>query len=931
MLKFIYKFFLICSAFISILSIGIISLCLIVMSNKSITIKDENKYISSLISWYFNNEVSFDEIQINNKSMNKTYEINIKNIFVDKFNAYKNLKIKNLSLNMKPINLFNEFQKFNLLIVDNLSVDYLDNYEFDSNLSIKFKDSILNISDLIKINTSKINIYIKEKLYNLTNINIRKKGINDISINGSFNYQDNYLQKSSKKITFLSSKHNEKDIINLKFNNIHLDELIVKKLIYINNLNFNSSISGEMNFNFLNSLLSTIDINILSQDVKVSINNDFKYKGLSLKKHPEIKFMNLIGTYKFKEEEFRIEKLNINIPSSNNIESNIFVKNNYNLSDKTNYLKIFFENIDLHNFFYLDGLKNDYNIFSNITGSSDIFFNKNNINSINISINDISNKEINLKNINYEYKKDLGLNDLKFSLSTKYKIIESLSNNNEIINISDKLPFKPQDKVNFNASLNLSNIKENIYGSIAGNLILEKNITLLSNNLIINSVDYIINFDKKTYNILADLKTNTSDIIFKFIKNKDDLPIINFNFPISSYILSEAKFIKGFNGKALLECSLIDMEFINYNCNVNLKDAYFTIPFLKYVKNKNEQALLNFSGIFREVTQFNDVKFIYNNIDNIIEGKLNFINSSNSYTIDFDKFIYDRNNLKLGFIYDDDIIKLNIYSGNLDLNLFIENNFNTNSNIDIFVNANLEKLFIKASTIDNASIKYENLNNKKALSINGQYYSDESIIFNYNNLNTKDVLSYNFKATNAGKFFELFDYKSEIKSGVLSSEGFIGALDNDNDIMGTLSIDNFKVMKAPLFAELLLAASFTGLFELLNNEGIEFEQFDAQFTGKDNIFLVSKSRAYGFSLGITAEGEINNKEKKIKLFGSIIPAYKINSLLNNIPLVGELLTAKEDEGIFAINYDANGPWDEPKIQVNPLSLLTPGIIRNIFN
>ena len=228
MLKFIYKFFLICSAFISILSIGIISLCIIVMSNKSITIKDENKYISSLISWYFNNEVSFDEIQINNKSMNKTYEINIKNIFVDKFNGYKNLKIKNLSVNMKPINLFNESQKFNILIVDNLSVDYLDNYEFDSNLSIKFKDSILNISDIIKINTSKINIYIKEKSYNLTNINIRKKGINDISINGDFNYKDNYLQKNSKKITFLSSRHNEKDIINLKFNDIHLDELIIK-------------------------------------------------------------------------------------------------------------------------------------------------------------------------------------------------------------------------------------------------------------------------------------------------------------------------------------------------------------------------------------------------------------------------------------------------------------------------------------------------------------------------------------------------------------------------------------------------------------------------------------------------------------------------------------------------------------------------------
>ena len=150
-----------------------------------------------------------------------------------------------------------------------------------------------------------------------------------------------------------------------------------------------------------------------------------------------------------KKKNVRIEKLNINIPSSNNIESNIFVTNNYNLSHKYNYLKIFFENIDLHNFFYLEGLKDDYNIFNNITGSSDIFINKNDINSINISINDFSYKEINLKNINYEYKKDFGLNDLKFSLSTKYKIIESLFNNNEIINILDKLPFKSEDKSKF--------------------------------------------------------------------------------------------------------------------------------------------------------------------------------------------------------------------------------------------------------------------------------------------------------------------------------------------------------------------------------------------------------------------------------------------------------------------------------------------------
>jgi hypothetical protein len=43
------------------------------------------------------------------------------------------------------------------------------------------------------------------------------------------------------------------------------------------------------------------------------------------------------------------------------------------------------------------------------------------------------------------------------------------------------------------------------------------------------------------------------------------------------------------------------------------------------------------------------------------------------------------------------------------------------------------------------------------------------------------------------------------------------------------------------------------------------------------------------------------------------------------------LSGKEDEGIFAINYNAKGSWKNPVFVVNPLSILTPGIIRNIFD
>ena len=115
------------------------------------------------------------------------------------------------------------------------------------------------------------------------------------------------------------------------------------------------------------------------------------------------------------------------------------------------------------------------------------------------------------------------------------------------------------------------------------------------------------------------------------------------------------------------------------------------------------------------------------------------------------------------------------------------------------------------------------------------------------------------------------------------------------------------------------------------NEGIFFDQFDAQFNGNNNIFTIKKSRAYGFSLGLTGKGLVNSTNKTVNINGSIVPAYKLNTLFNNIPIIGEIFSGKEDEGIFAINYLAKGKWDDPDIEVNPLSALTPGIIRNIFD
>jgi hypothetical protein len=53
-------------------------------------------------------------------------------------------------------------------------------------------------------------------------------------------------------------------------------------------------------------------------------------------------------------------------------------------------------------------------------------------------------------------------------------------------------------------------------------------------------------------------------------------------------------------------------------------------------------------------------------------------------------------------------------------------------------------------------------------------------------------------------------------------------------------------------------------------------------------------------------------------------------MLGALPLVGDLLVSKEGEGIIGLTYQARGDLDEPAVVVNPLSFLTPGILRRIF-
>jgi hypothetical protein len=61
-----------------------------------------------------------------------------------------------------------------------------------------------------------------------------------------------------------------------------------------------------------------------------------------------------------------------------------------------------------------------------------------------------------------------------------------------------------------------------------------------------------------------------------------------------------------------------------------------------------------------------------------------------------------------------------------------------------------------------------------------------------------------------------------------------------------------------------------------------------------------------------------------------VPAYALNSVIGNIPVIGSLLLGGEGQGLFAANYRVTGSAADPEVSVNPLSALAPGFLRRLF-
>ncbi|MBT3358488.1 MAG: hypothetical protein HN403_02540 [Rhodospirillales bacterium] len=183
----------------------------------------------------------------------------------------------------------------------------------------------------------------------------------------------------------------------------------------------------------------------------------------------------------------------------------------------------------------------------------------------------------------------------------------------------------------------------------------------------------------------------------------------------------------------------------------------------------------------------------------------------------------------------------------------------------------------------------------------------------------------------AGDTLRTFGYYENMVGGSLKISGTFNDADSGSPLSGRMSVADFHIIRAPALTHLVSILSLTGIVEALQGQGLAFTELEVPFTRHEGVISLLEARANGISLGFTASGKIYSYAEIVDIEGTLVPAYAINSVLGNIPVLGSIFSGGEKGGgIFAATYKITGPTESPKIEVNPLSVLAPGFLRKLF-
>ncbi len=367
---------------------------------------------------------------------------------------------------------------------------------------------------------------------------------------------------------------------------------------------------------------------------------------------------------------------------------------------------------------------------------------------------------------------------------------------------------------------------------------------------------------------------------------------------------------------------------------LGLRDAGLAVPALGWSKPRGIEGSARFVARVAEdgSTEIDDFEMVAGGL--AVAGRVGLGPGGAFLRADFDRLTYGLNDMSLslrplqggGYIAAVDGASFDLRPFTEDLADFLRQS----TTVPLRLNARLTRLIVDdAIQLSNVDVRAERGRTLwESARIEGRFVDGEGLLLELSRGERRRRLR--VASADAGAFARTLGYFDNAVGGALELSAEIHDDLPGSPIRGVVRIDDFHVVRAPALARILTVASLTGITDILRGEGIAFVRFEAPFELADGAFTLREARAVGPSLGFTINGPIDRGRGTVDLRGTLVPAYTINSVLGNIPILGRLLTGGEGEGIFALTYRVSGPTDSPTVSVNPLAALAPGFLRGFI-
>ncbi len=375
---------------------------------------------------------------------------------------------------------------------------------------------------------------------------------------------------------------------------------------------------------------------------------------------------------------------------------------------------------------------------------------------------------------------------------------------------------------------------------------------------------------KKDYEVTLDFKTKNPSILPR-------IPAMNYSFEKKDVLDVKTKILVNNNKNVFIQNLILKDKNNNFQIkNLHFDKNYNLINFKEiYVKTSTNNTINNhFQILNRDKVLIKgkifDAKFLIKELSK--DSKNNFLKKiSKDLEVDINKILkgakFPINNFRLvGKIKNGSFVKISAKS-----------DFEDNNHLDI-------------------SLKKDDKSNNKILEV----YSDIAMPL-------------------------LSDYKffQGLEGGNLNYISKFDKLNSSN----VLTINNFKLNKAPTLAKLLTLADLKGLTDTLKGDGISFDTLSIKYKSNPQKMDIDEIFMIGPSISILIDGYVEKNNGLTSLRGTLVPAKTLNNVISKIPVVGNILVGnKIGEGVFGISFKIKGPPNNLKTSVNPVKTLTPRFI-----